>query len=152
MREIKFRVWVKGFKKDKSLPDLKMFQYEESDFPKMVDALAVYSETDFTFRNGMCISSSADYDAELMQYTGLKDANGTEIYEGDILEYFFSKDDSLRDTGIVEFKEHRGWPQCLVRSIPGDDFFAYYPDAGEMRMKVIGNCFENPELLEVKEP
>jgi hypothetical protein len=34
MREIKFRAFVKGFKRDKSLPDLKMFDYKEMIFLK----------------------------------------------------------------------------------------------------------------------
>lgn len=137
-REIKFRAW------DKTTEEM-----------IYLDKASAYELT-FSKQHGWTLTVDEgsllvcdESDMELMEYTGLKDCDGVEIYEGDILEYFFSKDDSLRDTGIVEFKEYRGWPQFWVRSIPGDDFLAYYPDV-EMRMKVIGNIYENPELLEVK--
>ena len=86
-----------------------------------------------------------DYDSPLigMQYTGLKDKNGKEIYEGDILketgkysfilEVFYS---DLDNAFMV-------WNKYLQRVNLG----GYYSEDVE----VIGNKFENPELLGQKE-
>lgn len=72
------------------------------------------------------------------QYTGLKDKNGKEIYEGDII-YVIPEDETAfilwdKETAkyIIQFK---GW--CA-------DFDNYYGK----ELEVIGNIYDNPELLE----
>lgn len=70
----------------------------------------------------------------LMQYTGLKDKNGTEIFEGDIVQiegpygYYYRK---------IEFEK-------------GSFHFGYVADGmcDYKEMEVIGNIYENPHLLE----
>lgn len=64
----------------------------------------------------------------LMQFTGLKDKNGVEIYEGDIIKNGF---------GVEEVKYLDGMYPC---------FFDYDIFIGE-NCEVIGNIYENPELL-----
>lgn len=72
----------------------------------------------------------------LMQYTGIKDKNGKEIYEGDIVRYF--KD----ELATIEFK--RG---CFV--IESENYIDYfYEILGEI--EVIGNIYENEDLLKNK--
>ena len=80
----------------------------------------------------------------LMQWTGLKDRNGKEIYEGDILQ----------DYG------KNGKPITRVKVIWNDGFWDGEPLEGERyktcyagfkRCEIIGNVFKNPELLEVGE-
>lgn len=77
----------------------------------------------------------------LMQYTGLKDKNGVEIYEGDIV----SADDI---TCEVEWRRH-GWVAkwSSIRNGKVDGYRR--PDLGFRSHEVIGNIYDNPELLEV---
>ena len=82
---------------------------------------------------------------ELMQYTGLKDKNGKEIYEGDIVKCLLATEPE--DKGFVcKFKDYR-WKFNNV-SYPDDDFYGtvnyFYIQSN---CEVIGNIFENPELL-----
>ena len=115
MREIKFRAWMSESKK--------MYQLETLE-------LSFGQHCADTKING-CVWLNRNK-AILMQYTGLKDKNGKEIYEGDILE----NDDYIEDAHccnnlgktIVEFKDG-----CFVGMI------------GEI-IEIIGNIYENPNL------
>ena len=84
---------------------------------------------------------------QYMQYTGLKDTNSKEIYEGDIL-----KTASGRDKGdiitVVEWTEF-SWKEKLISS-PVHQFYEYFDFSDETGndCEVIGNIYENPELLE----
>ncbi|MCF0163626.1 MAG: hypothetical protein HUJ88_13805 [Fusobacterium necrophorum] len=106
MREFKFKVWDKKFKMW-----LKRFNVDLSD-------------TDTYILSAV----------ELCQYTGLKDENGVEIYEGDIVRTFGKL--------FVVFysQEHVGY---LLKDIDGclETIRSY-------RVEVLGNIYENPELLE----
>jgi len=78
-----------------------------------------------------------DKDSTLMQYTGLKDKNGKEIYEGDVVA-------TLRGNRIVIYDEPAFF---LAKSLLGYlevDWFST-PTIDE---EVIGNIYENPELLD----
>nr|DAS38889.1 MAG TPA: YopX protein [Caudoviricetes sp.] len=82
-------------------------------------------------------------DLNLMQSTGLKDKNGKEIFEGDIL-YGYAGEDFWE---IVEFDTEEGkwirkdiWYNSKLGLSENNEF-----------MEIVGNIYENPELLEVKE-
>ena len=78
----------------------------------------------------------------LMQSTGLKDKNGKEIFEGDILG---TKDGLLN--GVVEYRSDLGmWTNSLIRY----NNFERLCTVANSR-EIIGNIHENPEFLEVKE-
>ncbi|MGJ4013015.1 YopX family protein [Levilactobacillus brevis] len=78
---------------------------------------------------------------KLEQSTGLKDVNGKEIYEGDIVRYTRWTD----KVGIVEYIQ----PEFELRNI-GVNFDISPTLSMNHEMKVIGNVHENPELLEAE--
>lgn len=95
---------------------------------------------------------------KLMQYTGLKDKNGKEIYEGDILKYveYRSPIDSERESHIGEVKwdllgDTDGWShgEYVTWTVKSKSHRESLVDVVN-DCEVIGNIWENPELLEAK--
>jgi uncharacterized phage protein (TIGR01671 family) len=87
----------------------------------------------------------------LMQYTGLKDKDGKEIYEGDIVESFRFDDPEFRSevfykNGAFGYKSYV-WEVFI--SFASNENYKWRDDKSE-NIKVIGNIYENPELLEVE--
>lgn len=79
----------------------------------------------------------------LMQSTGLKDKNGKEIFEGDIVK--MAKDVYSEPT-YYEIVRHRGGAYRLESNQHGCELWLRHTNC-----EVIGNIYENPELLEVEE-
>lgn len=85
---------------------------------------------------------------ELMQYTGLKDKNGKEIYEGDILHESVSTSGILRNVIVYGHGgfEHK-WLVERTANIRGKKQEPMFRNTSII-FEVIGNIYENPELLE----
>ncbi len=81
-----------------------------------------------------------------LQYTGLKDKNGTEIFHKDIVDWI---DGEFSFRAVVE----DGYWQWYLKGVyPIDNFdFADYTDKNQTDLVIVGNIYENPELLEVTE-
>jgi uncharacterized phage protein (TIGR01671 family) len=125
-REIKFRAWDKREK------------YMAYDVHDIYDDNKLHPCRSF----GEVLTEKMDYETEelrfkVMQYTGLKDKNGTEIYEGDVVEVL----GYYQRYFVVEYLTNS------FKLLDGKDGFI-----GEIcywnGVEVIGNRFENPELLE----
>jgi hypothetical protein len=86
---------------------------------------------------------------ELMQSTGLFDNNGKEIFEGDIVQfedYYIETDLPYINKGIVEWSQG-GFTITDRASVEMEDLI----DGEFLDVIIIGNIYENPELLEVTE-
>ena len=124
-REIKFRIWDK----EKG----KMLNKYDVGFITL-SYLDVYGSDEFY---------------EFMQYAGLKDENGVEIYEGDIVR--------VEHTNYYETEiepEYKPWIGKVIFKESGyyiQTGCDYHPSLSNIRIvsiNVLGNVFENPELLE----
>lgn len=76
----------------------------------------------------------------IMQYTGLKDKNGKEIYEGDIIKCY---DFGITAIGIVVYKIDSFQIDWIKNATGFNNNISVRID----KIEVIGNIFENPELL-----
>jgi len=134
MREIKFRIWDEGAKR--------LVRNETNDYWSIgLDGCLWYGNAKFTRQEGVIA-----YPAVLMQCTGLKDKNGKEIYEGDVVSCIwdgFSYED-IGPAKVVVKADERGFAY---------GFFPFVVPPGtrgnyEGYFEVIGNIYENPELLQ----
>lgn len=144
MREIKYQVWDRAGNQmwDESVGDWKV-EINGSEI-KLLVLTEKWIQTDIDDSNSgyQQLYWQEIEDAVFRQYTGLKDKNGREIYEGDILANKKAFNRSFK----VIWNPDGAW---FVHD--GDDWPCYYLRQVNGSTEVIGNVFEHPELLEVKE-
>lgn len=152
MREIKFRAWDKTSNLMRT--DITEICYNQDG---SINQINVFSGSDILF---------PDKEAVLMQYTGLKDKNGVEIYEGDIILLGCSTNEAHYIPASIGWNDDRA---RFVKSFIPTTVIGGNPERevspGEMHSwvgmhdcldryyankyhEVIGNIYENPELLE----
>lgn len=140
MRDIKFRVWYEYF---------------------MAPVVEIHQSTE-EYGGGVCIGISGianlfkpDKDHVLMQYTGLKDKNGVEVYEGDILEntldnnrYNFTVEWGVSGFGLKKIcSSTEIESMCPARKIWINSVGPMF--SSPSLIKIIGNIHEDMQLLHV---
>ena len=87
-------------------------------------------------------------DLTIMQFTGLQDKNGMDIYEGDVIfrsAILFKKEAPIEETYVVYYRQDGFYALKPNNTDPNPAFgkLRHYTD-----FEVIGNIYENPELIE----
>lgn len=126
MREIKFRAWDKRLNKIRPI--------EEINFDRMEVAF-----NDTGKEDNYKFDYASFEEIKLMQYTGLEDKNGKGICEGDILKIV----DSSGDDVIISV-------QFLYGTFVDSYFHWTLGNIKMYKREIIGNIYENPELLKEK--
>ena len=139
MREFKFRAWDIDRKRMIFFENLSISWFYEDDYA----IEAGEKEGTVIDRGGIVHDDFKDTppNAKIMQYTGLKDKNGTEIYEGDIVKHKHKFGGGL---GQVKYIVPSFGLRDLHKPAVSTDF--EWTDFEEF--EVIGNIYENPELKE----
>ena len=118
MREIKFKAW-------------------NTKLEKWIDDIDLSMDGVVVLNTAQTFGGAYVHEPILMQYTGLKDKNGKEIYEGDIVK------DKYGETYSVEYKK-----DCFVVEYQKGDFSSVFWLSDKTGgIEIIGNKFENLELL-----
>lgn len=128
---LKFRAWVK---EDKEMLPVYAIVYDNK---------TVWVEEPDDEDPSGCLEFD---DVILMQSTGLKDKNGKEIFEGDVVQYQNTKVPSANSEGVIRYFDN--WAMFgidIEHNEPRALFFSGLAD--HISLEVVGNIYENPELL-----
>jgi len=130
MREIKFRAKIQGHKGYVYGVPHNVYS-DESQKDKWFDSMQYIDDA------GKPQVEYIESDT-LSEYTGLKDKNDKEIYEGDVCKSTYT--DHKPSIGVVQYFDE-DWGYSIKDDIPGDEI-RYWET-----VEIIGNIYENPELI-----
>ena len=88
------------------------------------------------------------YPETVGQYTGLKDKNGTKIFEGDIVRVSRGKD---IETGEIQYNKYGVWVIVYDKFYCNTFPYIFTSSDSNVWIKVIGNIHDNPELLNAED-
>lgn len=138
----RFRVWSKQERRLIPSEDILAIDYENEE----IDAQKIYFEDGLPVERD--IYTYGFENIKLMQSTGLTDKNGKEIFEGDILSIETDEENVKVSVfwddkhALFMFKSKKYNEKEALAELFEDNSYPF---------KIIGNRYENPELLEVKE-
>ncbi|NMF06272.1 YopX family protein [Clostridium beijerinckii] len=139
-REIKFRVF-ESLNKNMHYLDFALYKHDEfnqqNNFVLPTDRQC--TAKDYTIMNLDAVN--------IMQYTGLKDKNDKEIYEGDIVkvQYAFTVSDKSYNFKVCYDEDNAGFLLKEITKSCGT--IEWFDNLSEHEFEVIGNIYENSELL-----
>lgn len=141
MREIKFRLW--------NLKNKYMFSNDNEELLLNIDGSSLWGHK-IHYYDGTDLLEIDNF--EIMQYTGLKDVNDVEIYEGDIVKRTYLFDGAFGKTHIGEVVYDKEYARYVI-SKPKKYIEPKTEGLGDTlsyrsTYEVIGNIYNNPELLE----
>jgi len=126
MKELKIKAWLKKEKKMVSIIGID-FNYE----------YIRYTEDDNLFNSDYKVAEFKDI--ELLQFTGLKDNGGQELYEADVIKFNDGVDDIY---GLISYDDEDGTYRVSYENI------TEHLSEREGDFEIVGNIFENPQLHE----
>lgn len=145
-REIKFRAWDK---------DTECYLYDIQDAYDTLSGHVKYGDGENACYDEDCFGSFLDNDRYVVeQYTGLNDKNGREVYEGDFLKV--TSEDGESYVATVKWFGDEGYPAFDLAGIPSAwcydaNALSTISESGVETCEVIGNIFEDKQLLEGKQ-
>lgn len=144
MSEIKFRAWM-PYNEDPN--DMRM-EYDPQLFAEDGNGIftinSVFAHPIDYFADNVTYPEAV---IKFMQYTGMHDKNGREIYEGDIIVTHPKMKYEIPKIGVVQYGDCR--PMFQYKSGDGEEY-SIWSNNVYRTYEVIGNIFENPELLEAQ--